>query len=136
MTLAAVVLRGAVTGVLLVLVFAVSSCGDSEANGKVAVVRPQEAATMIESSDYVVIDLRSKRAFEAGHVRGAVHLPYRSEAFKQRLEGLDPDAKYLLYSRDGSDADRAADDMVEAGFDHVVDAGSFVLIAIAGAPLE
>jgi phage shock protein E len=128
-------LRAFLIGTLLVLLTVATSCSSSEAEGKVVQVGAREAVTMIESGDYVVLDLRSAEAFEAGHVAGAVHLPYAGGAFPDRVEQLDPERDYLVYSRAGDTASKAADAMVAAGIGKVVDAGAFGMLAIAGAPL-
>lgn len=127
--------RAALVGSLLAVAIVVSSCGSSQADGEVVVVPPREAVELIASRQYVVLDLRSAEAFEAGHVRGAVNLPAQAAEFDERLRSLDREGKYLLYSRDGESAERVADLMAAEGFEVVVDAGAFGLLAIAGAPL-
>jgi rhodanese-related sulfurtransferase len=137
MNLSAAAMRTALTGVVVALVMGMSSCAtSSEADGKVLVAGAREAVSLIESGEYVVLDLRPERAFEAGHVEGARNLPYDERDFAAELGRLDGDVRYLLYARDPEVADRAADLMVSLDFSLVVDAGSFGLLALAGAPLE
>jgi rhodanese-related sulfurtransferase len=136
MTFSAAAMRAALTGAFLALVFVITSCSSSEADSKVRVVKAREAVTLIASDDYVVIDLRPSGAFEAGHVSGARSLPYLEGDFQEHLAKLDPEARYLLYSRRADVVDRAADVLVSLGFDHVVNAGSFGLLALAGAEVE
>jgi len=121
---------------LLVVVLTFSACTSSEADGKVTAVGPREALTLIESGDYVVLDLRSAKAYEAGHVKGALSVPYGDGGLRERLVDLDADDQYLLYAKDPQVADRAADLLVSLGFTHVVDAGAFGFLALAGAELE
>lgn len=135
MTSQAQTLRMALTGALVGLVILVSSCTSSEAEGEVEVVAAREAVTLIEAGGYVVVDLRATEAFQAGHVAGARSLPYLEGNFKDHLTELDPEKKYLLYSRDPEVAQQAADVLVSLGFTHVVDAGSFGMLALAGAEL-
>lgn len=126
-----------VTGAAVLLVaFVFTSCGSSEADGTVSVLSPKEAAALLHAEDRVVIDVRTAEAHRAGHVRGAVSLPLRSGELEAQLPALDPEQPYFVYSGDGTDASRAADLMVDAGIDDVVDGGSFGLLAIAGAPVE
>jgi rhodanese-related sulfurtransferase len=137
MTLSAAAMRTALTGALLALVLVVTSCAtSSEADGKVAVAGPREAVSLIATGDYLVFDLRSPEAYAAGHVTGARNLPFNAGDFADELSRLDMNAKYLLYARDPEVADRAADVMASLDFEHVVDGGSFGLLALAGAPLE
>jgi rhodanese-related sulfurtransferase len=129
-------LRAALVGVVLVMALVATSCGSSEADGEVEVAPPREAVELIDSGDYVVLDVRTVEAFEAGHVAGAVSLPYRTPGFDTRLRELDRDERYLVYSRSGEAASEVTERMVAEGFEGVVDAGSFGLLAIAGAPLD
>lgn len=136
MTLSAATMRTALTGGLLSLVLVMTSCAtSSEADGKVAVAGPREAVSLIATGDYLVFDLRSPEAYAAGHVKGARNLPFNAGDFADELSRLDVDAKYLLYARDAEVADRASDVMASFDFEHVVDAGSFGLLALAGAPV-
>lgn len=137
MTLSAAAMRTALTGALLALVLVATSCAtSSEADGKVTVAGPREAVSLIATGDYLVFDLRSPEAYAAGHVKGARSLPFHAGDFADELNRLDVNAKYLLYARDPEVADRASDVMASLDFEHVVDAGSFGLLALAGAPLE
>ncbi|HSE08692.1 MAG TPA: rhodanese-like domain-containing protein [Nocardioidaceae bacterium] len=137
MTLSSAALRTAVTGALVALVLVITSCAtSSEADGRVINAEPREAVAHILSSSYVVLDLRPREAFEAGHVAGASNLPYETGAFTDALSDLDRDARFLLYSHDEAITRRGADAMVAMDFEHVVDGGVFGLLAIAGAPME
>jgi phage shock protein E len=137
MTSSAVTVRTVLVVVLLALVLVVTSCAtSSEADGKVTVVRPDAAVTLVESGDHVVLDLRRPVAFEAAHVVGAVNVPFSDGEFAEDLLDLDPDERYLVYARRPADAADAADRMVALGFSDVVDGGAFGLLAIAGAELE
>jgi rhodanese-related sulfurtransferase len=126
--------RAALLVVLLVIVTGFSSCS-SEAESHVIEVRPHRAVELIGSGSVTVFDVRSPRAFEAGHVEGAQNLPFASGGFKDRIADLDQDQRYLVYSRDGELARRAAQAMVTAGVETVYDGGAFGILAFAGAPL-
>lgn len=128
--------RIALVGTMTMLLLGFASCSSSQADGKVVEVAPRRAVELIESGDYVVLDVRTSRAFRAGHVAGARHLPFTAPDFEQRVEKLDPDARYLVYSRNGSSSRTAAELMVRSGIAKVVDAGAFGPLAIAGAPLQ
>ena len=137
MTISAAAARTALTGVLLALVLVITSCAtSSEADGKVVLSGAREAVALIDSQDYVVVDLRPADAYAAGHVVGARSLPFSAGEFTEQLGELDTDANYLLYAHDPEISNRAADVMVSLDFVHVVDAGAFGLLALAGAPVE
>jgi phage shock protein E len=136
-TISAATVRTFLVGGLLALVLVVTSCAtSSEADGKVRVVRPPEAVTLVQSGGYVVLDLRTPEAFEAAHVAGALNVPFSDGEFAEELADLDPEEQYLVYAQRRGEAADAADRMVALGFSYVVDAGAFGLIAIAGAEVE
>ena len=125
----------ALSAVLLVLV--ITSCDSrSEANGKVVRVRPEEAVSLIRAGKQTVIDLRPPRDFAAGHVAGAVNIAAAAPDFEDRVKALDTSATYLVYATNKEQSAPAADTMVRLGIERVVDAGSFGLLALAGAALE
>jgi len=129
------VLRAMVALCGLVLVFVISSCGTSEANGNVERVGPVEAVRLISKGDHAVIDLRPPRDYAAAHVAGAVNIDASASDFDDRVVELDERVTYLVYAASKSQSAPAADEMVRLGVDRVVDAGSFGLLALAGAEL-
>lgn len=128
--------RAALSAALLVVLLGVTSCASSEAESTVRVVGGRGAVSLIDSGDYVVLDLRPDKAFVAGHVKGARSVPFLDGDFKRELPDLDPGLRYLLYAQDSGVARRASDVMVALDFEHVVDAGPFGLLALAGATIE
>lgn len=130
------VLRLALGCVTALLVLGLPSCGTSEASSTVVRVDPRKAVQLIEGGDLVVLDVRSPRAFAAGHVVGAANLDASAPDFEERVRALDPDLVYLVYARDKTTSAPAADTMVRLGVGHVVDAGGFGLLGLAGAALD
>jgi len=119
----------------LLVVFVITSCGTSQANGSVVKVGARSAVELIEAGDHVVLDVRSPEAFAAGHVRGAVNLHARAGDFEDRVEELEG-TTYLVYAQTAERSATVADVMVGLGIERVLDAGSFGMLAIAGAAVE
>ena len=63
---------------------------------------------------YILIDLRSKEAFEDGHLLGAVNVP--PSALEGWIESFPRDALVVLYDQDGSRGDEVAQDLVAGGY--------------------
>ena len=114
----------------------ITSCGTSEADGTVVRITAMDAVKVIAEGDDTVVDLRSPGDFAAGHVAGAVNINASAPAFEDRVAELDESLTYLVYARTKVDSARAADRMAELGVDRILDAGSFGLLALAGADLE
>jgi phage shock protein E len=128
--------------VRLVLVLAlavaaiVAGCGSTSdsAAGGVRKVGAAEAVKMLDSR--TVIDVRTPSEFAAGHVAGARNIDVEAADFGTKIAALDKNAPYLLYCRSGRRSALAADQMKQAGFTDVVDAGGMTDLSAAGAPTQ
>jgi len=90
----------------------------AEAAAKVAFVSLDELAARIggNSRDMVILDLREKEAFEAGHIPGAVHLPRGQIELRVNTELPDPTAKILTCCEFGKISTLAAATLRELGY--------------------
>jgi rhodanese-related sulfurtransferase len=64
---------------------------------------PQEAFALIQENsnnpDFVIIDVRTAGDFAAGHIKGAVNIPY--DTLRDKVNELDKSKIYLTYCPDG-----------------------------------
>ncbi|OUN01579.1 MAG: hypothetical protein BAA04_01070 [Firmicutes bacterium ZCTH02-B6] len=81
----------------------------------------------------LVIDVRSREKYEAGHVPGAVHIP--AAQLEIALADLPRDRAIVTYCGGGTSGPRAADFLLAHGFDARVMAG-FRWWEKAGLPVE
>jgi glyoxylase-like metal-dependent hydrolase (beta-lactamase superfamily II)/rhodanese-related sulfurtransferase len=88
-----------------------------------------------QRQDAFVIDVREPAEYEAGHVRGAVHLPQADLAL--RLEELPRDQPIICICQAGRRSLRAAQFLVQAGFTDVanVEGGTSAWVE-SGRPVE
>jgi len=49
-------------------------------------IGPEEAAMLVQSGDAILLDVRTDDAFKAGHIKGAVHIPYDQVTSRARAE--------------------------------------------------
>jgi rhodanese-related sulfurtransferase len=84
-------------------------------------VTPEEASALIQENinnpDFVIIDVRTPSDFAAGHIEGAVNIPYST--FRDKANELDKNKSYLTYCPDGCGA--AARIMQELNFQRIYD---------------
>jgi rhodanese-related sulfurtransferase len=80
-----------------------------------------EFERMRKEKDAVVLDVRTPREFEAGHVPGAINLPIASPDFKQRLSKLDKSKTYLVHCYRGTRSAAATREMSKLDFQHLFD---------------
>ncbi len=84
-------------------------------------VNAAQASSLIEAHpEIVVLDVRTKREFDGGHLDGAVNLDFFSPEFKQRVEQLDTEKTYVLHCRSGNRSSKAARLLKDAGIESVV----------------
>lgn len=63
---------------------------------KTAIIKPNDlAAAIVERRAPVIVDVRSEKDFQAGHLPGAINIPL--EDLEQRKAELDPAAPTVFY---------------------------------------
>jgi phage shock protein E len=123
----------AVLALLTLVATIVVGCGGAS-GADVKKAAPNEAVAMLDSRH--VIDVRTPAEFAAGHLAGAQNIDVEASDFKDRIAALDPKAPYLVYCRSGRRSAIAAQQMVDAGFGDIVDAGGMDALIAAGAPTQ
>jgi rhodanese-related sulfurtransferase len=112
--------RCAVVVLLAILMMSAWACAD---DGVVQQVSPQEAARLTEENNasdaFVILDIRTPKEFNAGHIVGAVLLDYYSPEFITGLKRLDKQKTYLVYCRTGNRTGKAMALFEEAGLEKV-----------------
>jgi phage shock protein E len=81
----------------------------------------EEFEKMRQEKQAVVLDVRTPREFDAGHVPGAVNIPIASPDFKQRLSKLDKSKTYLVHCYRGSRSAAATREMSKMDFTSIYD---------------
>jgi rhodanese-related sulfurtransferase len=84
--------------------------------------------------DAQLVDVRVEHEWEAGRIRGAMHLPLAE--LSTRIDELDRDRPVVVYCLGDNRAEMAADALAGAGFDASPMAGGIRAWAEAGLPLD
>jgi glyoxylase-like metal-dependent hydrolase (beta-lactamase superfamily II)/rhodanese-related sulfurtransferase len=94
----------------------------SEAAAKVPFMSQAELKDRLgdNSRDFVILDIREKDAFEAGHVPGARHLPRGQLELRVDTELPDPTVRILTYCEFGKISTLAAATLRELGYGRAV----------------
>ncbi len=83
----------------------------------------------------LVLDVRSKEEFAAGHIPGAVHIPYREVG--KRIAEIDASNGVAVYCRVGPRARKGEAALLEAGVSKVLHVeGGYTAWQKAGLPTE
>lgn len=104
-------------------------------------ISPQDAFKFIKKhendSNLVVLDVRPRDEFAAGHIPGAKNLDYDGHQFRKKVLNMDKDKKYIIYCKSGVRGEYFMGIMKELGFHHVYNIlGGFVGWNISKLPLE
>ncbi len=84
----------------------------------------QEAKEWMDSKDDIlVVDVRTKEEYEAGHIPGAILIPNETIGNMPPDELPDTGAKILIYCRSGNRSYQASLKLLEMGYDFIYDFG-------------
>ena len=97
----------------------------------------EEFATMANNKQTVLLDVRTKKEFEAGHLGGAVNLDVIASEFEQKAASLDRSKTYLVYCASGVRSAKACENLIRLNFLKLYDLpGGFKAWEKAGKPVE
>ena len=85
-------------------------------------VNPKMAVAMINRDQAVVVDIRSKDAYKAGHIVGAISIPKDDIEDSPKIKSIEGNP-LVIVSAKGHDANRVALTLRRKGFDTKVLAG-------------
>ena len=92
-------------------------------------------AILVADSTAQLLDVRPKEDFLAGHLQGAVNLPWEDCHFKAKLNDLlDSNRTVLVYCRTGKHSQFVVNDLDKEGYVVYKMAGGFTAWAEAGMP--
>lgn len=81
----------------------------------------KEFDAMRAEGDTVVLDVRTPREFNAGHVPGAVNVDWHARDFADQVGKLDKSKRYVLHCLGGVRSKAASRKMAEMGFTQLCD---------------
>ena len=69
-------------------------------------ISARTAAALIQENqsnpDFVILDIRTPKEFEAGHIAGAPNIDFYAQSFAKEFTSLDREKTYLIYCRSGN----------------------------------
>lgn len=71
----------------------------------------------IDLKDYFVIDVRTKKEYEEGHLNGAINIP--SFSIKRNIDRINTDKKILVYCQSGIRSKKALKILEDLGVKNV-----------------
>ena len=111
-----------------------AAAGETNAVRRVSV---EEFEKLSQAGTNLVLDVRTKKEFAAGHIAGAKNLDVNSTDFEKELGQLDKTKVYLVHCASGRRSALACEKMKRAGFQTLIEmSAGFRGWEKAGKPVE
>jgi rhodanese-related sulfurtransferase len=138
---------------LSVFLFSVGACQSSKARDKNNIeydivqkgeyspvkdveVNELRAAFEKKDADVVILDVRTKKEVDAGHVEGSMNLDFYQKDFQSEVKKLDKTKTYYVYCRSGKRSNNTRNLMLQNDFQKVYNvSGGFKAWEEAGYPV-
>ena len=104
----------------LVLAFALTTAKSADPGKTFQNVNVEQFEKLRADKKNVVLDVRTKKEFEAGHVPGAINIDVNASDFAEKTAKLDKDKTYLVHCAAGKRSVTACEKLAPAGFKHLV----------------
>lgn len=105
---------------MLVLLIGAHTRMASADNAAVQAISPREFKTLLDrhqnDPNVVLLDIRTPKEFQDGHIQGALLLDYYSSDYVERLKALDREKTYLIYCRSGNRSGKSLAIFEKLGF--------------------
>ena len=86
-----------------------------------------EAKKIMESEeDYIILDVREQEEFDAGHIPGAILIPYTEIEVKAEKVLTDKGELILVYCRSGRRSKIASESLAKLGYTNVKEFGGII----------
>ena len=112
---------------LLLAVIMLTACGQDAEKDQGAVyvnITAEEAKQIMDSQEgYIILDVREQEEYDAGHIPGAILIPYTQIEEKAREMLPDKDQLILVYCRSGRRSKIAAEALAELGYTNIKEFG-------------
>ena len=115
---------------LFLAVMMLTACGQNKENEREAVnmnITAEEAKVLMESEEgYIILDVRERDEYEAGHIPGAILIPYTQIEAEAPNMLPDKDQMILVYCRSGRRSKIAAEALVKLGYTNIREFGGII----------
>ena len=105
---------------VLMLLLGASVCMASADKVAIQSISAREFKVLLDrhqgDPDVVLLDVRTPKEFQDGHIDGAILLDYYSSDYVERLKALDREKTYLIYCRSGNRSGKSLAIFEKLGF--------------------
>ena len=115
---------------ILLAVMMLTACGQDKENDQGAVyvnITAEEAKEIMDTEEgYVILDVREQDEYDAGHISGAILIPFTQIEAKANEMLPDKDQLILVYCRSGRRSKIAAEALAELGYTNIKEFGGII----------
>ena len=83
-------------------------------------VKANEFNQLLQSGDYVILDIRTAKEFDEGHIENAVNLDFYSKNFDQLVLNFKKNG-IMIYSRSSGQSQQAITKLISLGFKNIIE---------------
>ncbi|MBF4475119.1 rhodanese-like domain-containing protein [Methanobacterium formicicum] len=103
-------------------------------------ISPEDALELLkdmqDAPDFIILDVRTPKEFESGHIEGALNIDFRDENFASKMDEGDKEKKYMICCGSGVRSSKALTVMQELGYVEVYNIlGGIRMWKVSGFPL-
>lgn len=112
--------------VLFIMILVLTGCTTNKSSNQDGVykkITAQEAKSIIDKEEVIILDVRTKEEYDGGHIKNAVLLPVTDISSKASEVLKDKNAQILVYCRSGNRSATASNELIKMGYKNVIDFG-------------
>ena len=112
--------------IFTVLLLALTGCAGGSGNSYTQISMDEAIEMMGTEENYIILDVRTKEEFDAGHIEGAINIA--NEVIHQDQSDNLPDKEQLIlvYCRSGNRSKQASEKLVKQGYTNVYEFGGII----------
>ena len=93
----------------------------AEVNETIQILDKASFKTEIANQDIQLIDVRTPKEYEEGHINNAILIDFLADDFEDKVQNLDKNKPVYLYCRSGGRSSKASKVLVDLGFNAIKD---------------
>ena len=123
-------MKNRILRIVLLVAVLLAACGQDIEKDREAVyvnITAEEAKQIMDGEEgYIILDVREQDEYDAGHIPGAILIPYTQIKEKANEMLTDKDQLILVYCRSGRRSKIAAETLVELGYTNIKEFGGII----------
>ena len=97
-----------------------SLTGFAQRTSEISVIQPEVYQKQVAEGDVQLVDVRTPKEFEQGHIKGAENIDFKSDGFLKQFQKFDKEKPLYIYCRSGNRSGKAARELSEMGFKSII----------------